>query len=116
MASAYIEIGVREAIGVFCHSRSHPVIGEFVRSTIEWENSLNCSKIERILGSFDHKVWDILKGGMTPEEINAIDSLKNLRDQIAHGKDNNTGYLVITRYFEAIVDFPQKVYDALTQI
>ena len=39
----------------------------------------------------------------------SIDSLKALRDQIAHGKDNNTGYLVISRYFDAIIDFPEKL-------
>ena len=50
---------------------------------------------------------------MSAEEISAIDSLKALRDQISHGKDNNTGYLVITRYFEAIIDFPQKLTNAL---
>jgi hypothetical protein len=116
MASAYIEISVREALAVFCDTRSHPVIREFVRSTIEWENSLNCSKIERILGTFDRKIWEILKSNMTDEEIAAIDSLKALRDQIAHGKDNNTGYLVITRYFDAIADFPEKLSTALTMI
>lgn len=38
------------------------------------------------------------------EETSAIDSLKNLRDQAAHGKDNNTGYVVVTRYFKAVED------------
>src|SRR5271168_3187059 len=93
----------------FCDARSHPVIREFVRATVEWENSLNCAKIERILGTFDRKIWESLKSAMTNEEIAAIDSLKALRDQIAHGKDNNTGYFVIARYFEAIADFPEKL-------
>ena len=116
MASAYIEIGVREAVAIFCNTRSHPVIREFVRSTGEWENSLNCAKIERILGTFDRRIWESLRSTMTAEEISAIDSLKALRDQIAHGKDNNTGYLVITRYFDAIADFPEKLSKALAQM
>jgi hypothetical protein len=80
------------------------------------KNSLGCSKIEAILGKFDKGVWEYLKASLTEEQMTSIDSLKALRDQIAHGKDNNTGYLVISRYFDAIIDFPEKLATALQTI
>jgi hypothetical protein len=116
MASAYIEISVKEELAIFCNDKSHPSIREFVKATVSWENSLGCSKIEAILNKFDKKLWDALKDTLSDEEISAIDSLKALRDQIAHGKDNNTGYLVVSRYFDAITDFPEKLAAALKTI
>lgn len=113
MASAYVEISVKEELSAFCESRSHPFIREFVKTTVSLENSLGCGKIEAILGKFDKRIWDVLKGSLTEEQVSSIDSLKALRDQIAHGKDNNTGYLVISRYFDAIIDFPEKLATAL---
>jgi hypothetical protein len=113
MASAYIEISVKEELSEFCENKSHPAIKEFVKTTLAWENSLGCNKIETILGRFDKRIWDRLITTLTEEQVASIDSLKALRDQIAHGKDNNTGYLVISRYFDAIVDFPEKLAVAL---
>ncbi len=116
MASAYVEISVKEELCLFCESKSHPSIREFVKTTVSWENSLGCKKIEDILGKFDKKIWEYLKLSLTEEQLLSIDSLKALRDQVAHGKDNNTGYLIITRYFEAIEDFPEKLAAALKKI
>jgi hypothetical protein len=116
MASAYIEISVKEELSDFCQKRSHPFIVEFVRAATSYENSLGCNKIEVLLGKFDRRIWGVLKSSLTDEELTSIDSLKALRDQIAHGKDNNTGYLVISRYFEAIADFPEKLAAALNSV
>ena len=113
MASAYIEISVKEVIGQFCEKRAHPLLQEFITTTISWENSLNCRKIEQILDKFDKGLWPKLLGTLSERETAAIDSLKALRDQIAHGNDNNTGYIVITRYFESITEFPEKLLTIL---
>ena len=61
MASAYVEISVKEELAIFCETRSHPSIREFVKTTVSWENSLGCSKIEAILGKFDKGLWERLK-------------------------------------------------------
>jgi hypothetical protein len=116
MASAYIELSVKEVLGLFCDSRSHPAIKEFVESTISWENSLNCRKIEEILGRFDKSVWSQLQTELDVEALSSIDSLKTLRDQVAHGKDNGTGYVVISRYFGAILDFSEKLLSVMNRL
>ncbi len=116
MASAYIEISLKEELAAFCQKRSHPVITEFVKTTVSYENSMGCTKLESVLCKFDKRLWDELKLKLSEEELLSIDSLKALRDQIAHGRDNNTGYLVITRYFNAITDFPDKLAAALQKL
>ncbi len=67
-------------------------------------------------GTRPKKLWSALKDTLSDEEMLSIDSLKALRDQIAHGRDNNTGYLIVSRYFDAIIDFPEKLAAVLRSI
>lgn len=113
LASSYIELSVREVIGEYCRHRSAPALTNFVMVSISHENSLNCRKIENIVGRLGLDFQSRLKPLLSNEEQAAIDSLKALRDQIAHGGDNNTGYIVITRYFKAVEDFPMHLHQAL---
>jgi hypothetical protein len=116
MASSYIEVSLKEVILKYCENKSNKILRVFVTSAIAYENSLNCNKIESILNKFDKKIWSVLNSSMTEEQRTSIDSLKALRDQIAHGKDNNTGYIVINRYFDSVVDFPDKLVKAFDAI
>jgi hypothetical protein len=116
LASSYIELAVREVVGEFCRQRSAPAIANFVRVAISSENSLNCRKIESILGRLGLDFQSRLRPLLGDEEQAAIDSLKALRDQIAHGGDNNTGYIVITRYFKAVENFPIHLQQALSTL
>ena len=49
------------------------------------------------------------RGNLKPETMSAIDSLKDLRDQIAHGKDNGTGIHIVERYFVGAKDYASTV-------
>ena len=113
LASSYVEIAVREIIGEFCKKRATPAITNFVMVSISHENSLNCRKIETIVGRLGLDFQSCLRPLLSAEEQSAIDSLKALRDSIAHGGDNNTGYIVITQYFKAVENFPKHLHQAL---
>lgn len=113
LASAYIEISLKEIVGEFAEKRSSPSIAKFIKTTISYENSLNCKKIESIVGRLGVDYQSCLKPLMSDETRAAIDSLKALRDVIAHGGENATGHIVITKYFKAIEKFPDILRKAL---
>ena len=100
LASGHVEISVREIINRYVSQKSNLKINKFITHTIERENSLNCEKIGRVLDKFDMN-WRIeLAQIVLTSERESINSLKTLRDQIAHGKQNSTGYITVKEYFK----------------
>lgn len=100
LCSGHIEISVCEIVKVYALQRSNPLIAKFVAETIERENSLNCKKIYKILDRFNSDWSRALENSATAAQSEAVDSLKTLRDQIAHGRSNGTGYMVVKRYYQ----------------
>lgn len=99
LASGHIEISVREVLGEYALRRANPTVQQFVLKSLERENSLNCEKINKVLDKFDKHWKESVSGATTVSEREAVDSLKTLRDQIAHGKQNGTGYITVKGYY-----------------
>ena len=97
--SGYIEEAVSGILSEYGRSRSNPKIARFVDKSVARVGSLNCRKIEELLQKFNKEWWPSVKCKATPEEIAAVDSLKALRDQVAHGKSSGTGYTVVRGYY-----------------
>ena len=82
----------------FTRPRAHTQIVSYVDTTMSWEGSINRFKLERILGRFDKRWFQSLESAADAAEKNAVDSVKELRDQLAHGNDNGTGYATARSY------------------
>jgi hypothetical protein len=113
LASGHVEISVREIIGSYVKARSNPLISNFSIKTLERENSLNSDKICTILDKFNKDWKTRLFDKLANSEKEAVDSLKTLRDQIAHGKPNGTGYLVVKQYFKESCKYIGKLNDVV---
>lgn len=109
LASGHVEISVRAILSEYARIRSNDQLKKFVHKTVSWENSLNVEKIEKILDRFDSDWVKKLNTKISPEEREAVNSLKTLRDDIAHGKHNGTGYMVVKRYFNEAVKVIKKL-------
>lgn len=96
-----VERSVQLILAEYARLRSTPQIARFVQKHAEWENSLNCQKIEKLLGRFDEGWWPSILAGVDEEATLGLDSLKNIRDQLAHGNDNGTGLASIRKYHSA---------------
>lgn len=107
--AGYIEDGVLATLAEYGRNNGNPRIARFVEQAVSRNNSLNCEKIEKILNQFDKDWWPTIKNNTKPENISAVDSLKTLRDQIAHGKPNGTGYMTVKDYYSRskrfLIDF-----------
>lgn len=97
--AGHVESAILAILSEYGRKHGNVRISRYVERTIERNNSLNCEKIERILHQFDKDWWPEIKATTAPENIEAIDSLKTLRDQIAHGKPNGTGYTIVKQYY-----------------
>jgi ubiquinone biosynthesis protein UbiJ len=109
LASGHVEISVRAILSEYARLRSNDQLKKFVYKTVSWENSLNVEKLEKLLDRFDSDWVKKLNAEISSEEREAVNSLKTLRDDIAHGKQNGTGYIVVKRYFDQAVKVIKKL-------
>ena len=112
VGSGLIEKAVLFILGEYCKSRSNRKIQKFVLKSVKWENALNCNKIEKLLDRFDEKWWKKVESETASDVRQSIDSLIDVRNQIAHGSHNGTSYSVALKYYEhakIFVDIINKV-------
>ena len=80
-------------------------VKRYIERNISRQNSLNCEKIKLLVELFDLSWWGAIEDRTTPEAMSAVDSLKTLRDQIAHGKPNGTGFVTVKTYHKGATKF-----------
>lgn len=104
-ASGLVELATREILSEYAQRHSNAYIRTFVENAVEWENSFNCEKIERLLNRFNPAWWPHIQAHTSAAQHSAVNSLKTLRDQFAHGRHNGTGYLIVEGYYFAAKSF-----------
>lgn len=104
-----VEKSVIEMLGEYGRHRGDGRLSRYVQKTVSQNNSLNCSKIEKIFGHFDPSWWERMQQVVTEPEKSAIDSLKTLRDQIAHGGQCGAGFSTVRGYYAYSKSFINKV-------
>lgn len=102
VTAGYFEQVVQNTLLEFSKPRSSVQIASYVESTLAWEGSINRAKLLRILDRFDRSWYPIIESLANDEQKNAVDSIKDLRDQLAHGGENGTGYGVAKAYHTGV--------------
>ncbi len=108
-----VERSVQLILAEYARLRSTPEIARYVQRNAEWENSLNCEKIERLLERFDPKWWPSIKSKVNEEARSGVDSLKTIRDQLAHGGDNGTGLTSTKKYHQGSCRLIDELHNVL---
>jgi len=98
-SAGLVETTVISILSEYGRTHGNKRLEKFVQKTIERNNSLNCEKIKSILDQFDTSWWPEIVENTTQRSREAIDSLKTLRDQLSHGRDNGTGLNTIKSYY-----------------
>jgi hypothetical protein len=109
LTAGYVEQTIQSALTDFARRTAHPDIALFVSNTLAWEGSINRDKLSKILKRFNGSWYEEIESAATDAEKNAIDSIKELRDQLAHGLDNGTGYGVIKNYHLLVRSYVDRV-------
>lgn len=112
-AAGLVEFGVKELLIAYTGLRAGTELRGYVRRAVSFENYLNCDKIEKIMGRFSETWWPEILNRTTQEQRSAVDSLKTLRDQFAHGQTNGTGYAIVEGYYRHSKVFVQRMSDFL---
>jgi RiboL-PSP-HEPN len=113
ITAGYFEQAIQNALVKFATDRAHQDIVNYVDSTLSWEGSINRDKLSRILKRFNQSWFEKLEASTTEAEKNAIDSVKELRDQLAHGLDNGTGYTVARNYHLQVRGYVERFHEII---
>lgn len=97
-----VENSLQAMFDEYCRRYSNIQISHFVSKTIRRENSLNTEKIKNIIEKLDSEIWLSVSELLESVQTEALDSIKAIRDQIAHGKSNGTGLRTVRGYFDEI--------------
>lgn len=97
--SGLIESAVSNILYEYCQSRSNKQIQKFISKSVSRLNTLDCQKIEELFNKFDKEWWKKIEAQTKQDVRDAVDSLRNLRNQIAHGGHNGTGYSTVKDYY-----------------
>jgi len=97
--SGYVENSINQILAEYGRKHSNRKISRFIMRTTRRNNSYNKEKIKQLLEHFDPSWWEKIIRRTADENIEAIDSLKSLRDQVAHGGTVVTGYYNAKTYY-----------------
>lgn len=106
--AGHVEKSVHDILSEYGRIHGNQAIERFVAKTVLRNNSLNCDKIKSVSDQFDPEWWRQIEQTTSSEERDSVDSLKNLRDQIAHGHHNGTGFNTVNGYLKNAKTFIQK--------
>lgn len=106
--AGHVENSIIQILSEYGRVNGNPVIKRFVERTVSRNNSLNCEKIKLVSDQFHPEWWPHFEVAIAASEKDAVDSLKTLRDQVAHGKRNGTGFSVVKGYFDNAKVFVRK--------
>ena len=112
-ASGFVETSLQQTIYEYAKRKSDTRIAAYVLQQATYLNSLNCEKIQRFLAPFNKDWWDLICGHCNQQVRDSVDSLKTVRDDVAHGKHNGTGIRIVRRYFEDSVKFSVAMQDVI---
>lgn len=101
LTSGYLEESVRIIVGAWCRDKSHPHIHTYVGRQLDWFLNPKLGKILEILSHFSLAWHDSFADLLTDEEKDAINSVVNNRNQIAHGRNVGISPEPMTRYFKS---------------
>ncbi|RTM14530.1 MAG: hypothetical protein EKK33_05085 [Bradyrhizobiaceae bacterium] len=113
VTAGYFEQVVQSSLTNYARPRAQSEIVNYIDTTLSWEGSINRRKLERILARFDSAWFTALEAIALDAEKQAVDSVKDLRDQLAHGNDNGIGYGTARTYHFLVRNYASRLIQIL---
>lgn len=101
LASGLIEVSIREAFSEYAKTKAETRVGSYVERQLDRFQNPKMSKILDLAGAFD-PVWARELRDKTAGEMNdAVDSIVNNRNRIAHGDNVGLSLYQLQAYYRS---------------
>ena len=116
LISGYIEKVFVEKLTKHCTKKCGPQTLRYIQLDLKWTTNLDTEKTERILEKFSPNWKELLHKDLRYSEIsNALDSIYNNRNRIAHGADIDVSNSNLISWYETIRYFFSQLDVILTK-
>lgn len=112
-SSGFVEISIKEIFGAYAQRHANARIRRYVERQVSYMNSFNCEKIRGLVEAFEVGWWAQIADNLPPGSTEGVDSLKALRDQVAHGRTAGVGLNVVQGYFQGATQFIERTNDVV---
>lgn len=114
LTGGLIESSVKIVLSNYARKRGSNQMARYVSRNISGLNSLSKEKIRKVLDNFDQEWWGRLVENLDDRDLDAIDSVKALRDKIAHGRQAGVGFATAKNYFSSCRKFSTTFCDCFS--
>lgn len=113
LVSGFLEQAVVELLIEYARRHSNKQIQRHIDRTLRRKiSNLNSQKLVQLLGAFDQEWSESLKRFLIDEPKDAVDSVINLRNAIAHGRPVGLTMTRIQKYYDHV----KNVVDQISRI
>lgn len=100
LVSGFVETAVGELAIEYCRKRSQVSVLNYASSRLRRVQNLKAGKLLQLISAFDKKWYADLSSFIEGGRRDALDSVVNLRNRIAHGESDSLSLATIAQYFE----------------
>ena len=114
LVSGFVETAVSNLATEYCRRCSAPTVGNYVQGQLARLRNIKSDRLLQLMGSFDPSWRPELEEYIEGSRKDALDSVVNLRNKIAHGESVGVTYSVIKGYYGRvgeIIDFIEHQFD-----
>jgi len=111
LVSGFVETALAELAIEYCRKRSAPTVTNYATSQLGRIQNVKAERLLQFMGWFDQS-WRIeVQNFIDGPRKDALDSVVDLRNKIAHGESVGVTYTRIRNYYQRIVE----IIDFVTQ-
>jgi hypothetical protein len=109
LVSGFLETAVSTCVIEFCRKKSHSAVAKYTTQQLSQLQNLKAEKLLQLVGSFSQD-WRIrLENFMKDGRKDAVDSVVDLRNKIAHGDNVTVTSTRVADYFKAVTEVVEEV-------
>jgi len=109
LVSGFLEVSVSAIYTQYARECAAPNVASFVAARLARFTNPKMEKIVQLARSFNKDWGDALEGQTEGEIKNAIDSICNNRNLIAHGRDTGISFARISSYYQDAVKLVEMI-------
>jgi len=114
LVSGFLEKSIVEVLLEYSRKHSDPRIQRHIEKRLDRLTNLKAGRLIETMGSFDPR-WQVdLESYIVDERKDALDSIVDLRNRIAHGKDAGITMKNLKEYYGRVCDVVKHVSEMCT--